>query len=82
MLIQKRRYIQGLKKLMLLIRFVPLTRKRHCRRFADGLDSLSNDISKCNTDDTNIVRHLNLNDSVVQNMAISLKIRMHRNKIL
>ena len=55
MLVQMHRYIQGLKKLMLLIRFVPHTRKRHCRRFADGLDSLSNNILKCNTDDTKMV---------------------------
>ena len=81
-LVQKRRYSQRQKKLMILIRFVPPTRRSHCRRFTRGLDSLSNNMVKCSTDDTKIVKHLNLNNSVVQDMVISLKVRMHRNEIL
>ena len=81
-LVQKRRYIQRQKKLMILIRFVPPTRRSHCRRFTRGLDSLSNNMVNCSTDDTKIVKHLNLNNSVVQDMVISLKVRMHRNEIL
>ena len=81
-LLYKHRSIQGLKKLMTLIRLITPVRTRHHQRSSDELDLLLNNKLQCIKTGINTVKHLKLKDSVLQHKATSLMLQTHKNKTL
>ena len=81
-LLHKYRFIQGVKKLMTIIRLKIPVRTRLYQRSPDKMDLISNKKLQCIKSGMNTVKHLMLKDSVAQYIATSQMLQTHKNKTL